>query len=267
MSVQVHLFDSVKVANRVDETLGFMFDVRKLVKNFEVLAEAGGGVGRLRGFILDLATRGGLVPQHPAEGSAEELLTNLSGAAARGADIGDAVELFVLPPSWCWTTIGRVCSYIQRGKSPKYVESSSVPVVSQKCVQWEGFLIDRARFIAPASLDDYAQERFLREGDLLWNSTGHGTVGRVAVFRNDKRYPQVVADSHVTVVRPEIDARYLWCWIASPAVQTTIDDLVSGTTKQTELATSTVVSHPLPLPPRRTEADRRKGGPAHGPLR
>jgi len=50
-------------------------------------------------------------------------------------------------------------------------------------------------------------------------------------------------------VRPEIDPGYLWCWIASPTVQSTIDDLVSGTTKQTELATSTVVAQPLPLPP------------------
>jgi len=230
------------------EIVGAGFDVGKFVENFEVLAEAEGGVARIRGFVLDLATRGQLVPQLARDGSGEALLATIAPRVPKASVRLDEGP-FAIPVTWSWTTIGSVCSYIQRGKSPTYVESSEVPVVSQKCVQWEGFLIERARFVDPTSLSAYAEERLLRQGDLLWNSTGHGTVGRIAVFRPDARYPRVVADSHVTVVRPEIDPGYLWCWIASPTVQSTIDDLVSGTTKQTELATSTVVAQPLPLPP------------------
>jgi type I restriction enzyme, S subunit len=254
VSVQVSVVEkagsnAIKAAARVEEIVGVGFELKRLAENFDVLTEAAGGTVRLRGFVLDLATRGRLVRQLPIDGVARELLTKITREAKGAQHRMDESKPFELPASWCWTTIGSVCSYIQRGKSPRYVESSSVPVVSQKCVRWEGFLIDRARFIDPASLDTYAVERFLQEGDLLWNSTGHGTVGRIAVFRRDDRYPRVVADSHVTVLRPEVDPRYLWCWIASPTVQATIDDLVSGTTKQTELATSTVAAHPLPLPP------------------
>jgi type I restriction enzyme M protein len=206
------------------------FTVAKFVESFGVLAEAAGGISRLRGFVLELAIRGRL--------SSEEELALTENAP------------FPIPIGWHWTTIGDATVYVQRGKGPEYVETSAVPVVSQKCVQWEGFLIERARFIAPKSLEAYAKERFLVEGDLLWNSTGHGTVGRVAVFHSDARYPRVVADSHVTVIRlANALSRYVWCWLASPTVQSTIDSLVSGTTKQTELATSTVVAHPLPLPP------------------
>lgn len=251
MSGQMALFEKggttpARSTARLDGGVSDRFDVTGFAENFDVLAEAVGGPARLRGFVLDLATRGRLVPQVPAEGMARPPRATVAPVVERNAD---APSLFDLPESWCWTTIGDVCSYIQRGKSPKYVETSSVPVVSQKCVQWEGFLIERARFIDPESLSAYAAERFLRDGDLLWNSTGHGTVGRAAVFLADKRYAQVVADSHVTVLRPQIEPRFLWCWLASPTVQDSIDDLVSGTTKQTELATSTVISQPLPLPP------------------
>lgn len=253
MSVQIPLFDKAeeklsRTAAKVEEIVGKGFDVKKFVENFDVLAEALGGVARLRGFVLDLACRGRLVAQVASDGDAQGLLKRLP-AGVRGNSVTEADELFTIPESWVWTTVGRISSYVQRGKSPKYVEESDVPVVSQKCVQWEGFLIDRARFIDPNSLDAYGEERLLRDGDLLWNSTGHGTVGRVAVFKGDPRFEVVVADSHVTVVRPLIEPRFLWCWLASPRVQTTIDDLVSGTTKQTELATTTVVTHPVPLPP------------------
>jgi type I restriction enzyme S subunit len=245
MSEQVALFERGKAA-KVEETVGGGFDVQKFVENFEGLAEAAGGLQKLRGLVLDLAVRGRLIRQSPADKSVSEQLSKFA-SITKDAHLEEGP--FALPASWEWAMIGRVCSYIQRGKSPRYVESSSVPVVSQKCVQWEGFLIDRARFIDPDSLVGYAPERFLREGDLLWNSTGHGTVGRVAVFTPHPRFKQVVADSHVTVLRPFVEPRYLWCWLSSPTVQATIDDLVSGTTKQTELATSTVVAHPVPVPP------------------
>jgi type I restriction enzyme, S subunit len=224
-------------------------DLNLLLKNFEAIAEAGGAVGALRGAVLDLAVRGLLVSQDNSEEPARDFLKRVAGVASVGPK-SEPGSRFEIPPTWEWATLGRVCAYIQRGKSPSYVDISAIPVVSQKCVQWEGFLLDRARFIDPESLSSYGDERFLRTGDLLWNSTGHGTVGRAAIYKSDVRYRKVVADSHVTVLRPSlVDPHYIWCWLASPTVQSTIDNLVSGSTKQTELATSTVVAHEIPVPP------------------
>jgi type I restriction enzyme S subunit len=121
-------------------------------------------------------------------------------------------------------------------------------------VQWTGFDLASSRFVADDSLDDYGKERFLCEGDLLWNSTGTGTAGRVAIYETDESVT-AVADSHVTVVRlASCSPRYLWCVIASPWVQARIapshpDSLVSGTTQQVELNTSTARALPIPLPP------------------
>ena len=63
-------------------------------------------------------------------------------------------------------------------------------------------------------------------------------------------YPRLVADSHVTVIRPVlVEPLFIWCWLASPTVQSTIDDISTGTTKQKELNTETVRKHLVPLAP------------------
>ena len=41
-------------------------------------------------------------------------------------------------------------------------------------------------------------KRQLQKGDILINSTGRGTAGRVTLFNLDGDY---VADSHITIVR------------------------------------------------------------------
>ena len=147
-----------------------------------------------------------------------------------------------------------VSSYIQRGKSPKYSDINEVPVIAQKCVQWRGFELFKAKFINPETLSSYAEERFVRDGDLLWNSTGLGTLGRIIIFRDHfkEQYPKIVADSHVTVIRPlqsHMKSDFIFALLAGAMVQSEIENMSSGSTKQMELATSTVKSHLIPIPP------------------
>ena len=218
----------------------------------------------LKNSILQLAVSGKLVPQDASDEPAVKLLERIRAEReslikqkkiknTKVEPITEEDIPFEVPESWEWVRLGEITTYIQRGKSPKYSDVKEYPVVAQKCNQWSGFSLEKAKFIDPATVQKYAEERVLRDGDLLWNSTGLGTLGRMAIYQSDKnKYGWAVADSHVTVIRTIegwLNYQFAFIYFAGPSVQSVIEDKASGTTKQKELATDTVKNYPIPLPP------------------
>lgn len=243
-------------------------DAETFLTYFATIADAPGGVGRLRDLVLGLAVTGQLVPHDADAGAADRVILEASdvrsGLVKRGLvpkpralTPDDGPPPFTLPKTWAWTDLDSISVYIQRGKSPKYASApTSTPVVSQKCIQWSGFDLGPARYVVEDSLSGYGPERFLQPGDLLWNSTGTGTVGRVLVIPDGLPVERMVADSHVTVIRlANSNPHFVRAWLASTFVQSRLKDLTSGTTQQQELNTSTVRGLGLPVPPR-PEQDR-----------
>ncbi len=104
---------------------------------------------------------------------------------------------------WETKSLGEVCQLINRGISPKYVDQAGVRILNQKCVRNHrlDYELARRHDIAAKSV---AKERFLQKGDVLVNSTGVGTLGRVAQVREEPLEPTTI-DSHVTIVRPKLD--------------------------------------------------------------
>lgn len=155
-----------------------------------------------------------------------------------------------LPEGWAAATLAGVASYIQRGKSPKYTDHSELPVVNQKCVRWHGIDREFVKYIHPDQFEKWEEKRFLQNGDLLWNSTGTGTIGRAAIvqLRDGERF---VADSHVTIVRSAegMEPKYVHYWVMGPAVQNSIEAMQSGSTNQVELSKGAVETTPIPVAP------------------
>lgn len=225
------------------------------------------GIKKLRELILELAVRGKLVPQGPSDEPASVLLERIAAEKQllvkqmmikkpkKLAAIIAGELPFTLPTGWKWAQLQDVTSYIQRGMGPQYDEFGAVRVVSQKCVQWSGLDLEASRHVANESLGKYQEERFLQTGDLLWNSTGTGTVGRI-VELDEIPTKALVADSHVTVIRPlEILSGFLKIYIAAPGIQSRINSdhkraLVSGSTNQVELNTSAIEALEVPVPPK-----------------
>ena len=154
-------------------------------------------------------------------------------------------------PGWSKATIADVADYVQRGKSPRYTKISALPVVNQKCIRWQGIEEQHLKYVDPTQWDAWGEERFLQHGDILWNSTGTGTIGRAALYCGLLTSERAVVDSHVTIVRPNgaILAQYLHRLIQSPAVQSKIEDMQTGSTNQVELSRAEVLRTPVPLPP------------------
>lgn len=148
----------------------------------------------------------------------------------------------VLPESWHITTIDALSSLVTRGIAPKYDNSSNQIVLNQKCIRDHTIDVSLARRHLPKKIN----EKWVSKGDLLINSTGTGTLGRVAQVWFDAN--NMTVDSHVTIVRPKapILQSYIGFWGLSH--ESEIEAQHTGSTGQTELPRDRVKAMELPLP-------------------
>ena len=202
--------------------------------------------------ILDLAIHGKLVPQDPNDEPAEELLKRIATSDNRPYKKIEEEEPYELPSNWSWCFLGDICSKIKRGKSPKYVDKSSIMAFAQKCNHKDGpTSLEKALYIDESTLKKYPEEEKMQFNDIVINSTGTGTLGRVGIFNcsipNDVN--GVYPDSHVTTVRilPEIDKLYCYYFIKNK--QSYLETMGEGSTNQKELKPDTISSLCFPLPP------------------
>jgi type I restriction enzyme S subunit len=205
--------------------------------------------------ILDLAIHGKLVPQDPNEEPASELLKRINPKAFAASDTHHYEKVpFEVPESWMWCKLSDLCTFLSRGKSPKYSEERIYPVFAQKCnLKDGGISLEQARFLDRESLSKWGEEYKLRTGDVLVNSTGTGTVGRTRLFDSNclGNYPFVVPDSHVSIVRTynEIDSAFIYAYLSSSIIQQYLADNLSGSTNQKELYIGVLADLLFPLPP------------------
>lgn len=147
-----------------------------------------------------------------------------------------------LPENWKITTIDAISSLVTRGIAPKYDDSSDQIVLNQKCIRDHTIDISLARRHLPKKIN----EKWISKGDLLINSTGTGTLGRVAQVWFEVN--NMTVDSHVTIVRPKdsILQSYIGFWGLSH--ESEIEAQHTGSTGQTELPRDRVKAMELPLP-------------------
>ena len=136
---------------------------------------------------------------------------------------------------WMEKTLGELTSYMTKGIPPKYADkegANTIWVLNQKCNR--NFEISYAE----ARLHDIGQkkvpeDKLLKDGDVLINSTGTGTAGRVAQM-SSVAVPTTM-DGHMILLRPtdEIDAVYYG--YAIKLFQSQIECLAEGSTGQTEI--------------------------------
>ena len=227
---------------------------------------------KLRQKILDLAIHGKLVPQDPNDEPASVLLERIKAEKERLIKEGKIKRCkkssktsdtphyqqdvpFEVPENWVWTTLGEICLFLSRGKSPKYSDTDKTyPVFAQKCNLKEGGIsLEQARFLDPSTICKWSEEYKLKTGDVLVNSTGTGTVGRTRLFHESylKHYPFVVPDSHVSVIRTasEIKSEFVFAYISSKLIQEYLEDNLAGSTNQKELYIGVLSDLSFPLPP------------------
>ncbi|OGB01350.1 MAG: hypothetical protein A3E79_12120 [Burkholderiales bacterium RIFCSPHIGHO2_12_FULL_61_11] len=153
--------------------------------------------------------------------------------------------LGLVPRGWRVGTLGEHTSYLSRGISPKYIEDGGVIVINQKCIRDFSLDLSKARRHDPAQRK--IDGRGLLKGDILVNSTGVGTLGRIAqVLSLDN--PAIV-DSHVTVMRTDSSLTWNYLGLSIMRRQAEIEGMGEGSTGQTELSRGKLAILKLLIPP------------------
>ncbi len=269
--------EQTRIATKLHEILSLVDFVNDGTDQIETIT------ANAKSKILGLAIRGQLVPQDPNDEPASVLLERIRAEKEelikrgkikrdkkesfifRGEDnsyyekIGDNVNCidedipFDIPDTWEWMRLKNCCSKeIRRGKSPKYADESGTLVFAQKCnTKYNGIDVGLALYLDETTLSRYPADEYMQDGDVVVNSTGTGTLGRVGFYQmaDNRLELPIVPDSHVTVVRgsSNIQAFYLYAYLK--ANQSKIEKEGEGSTNQKELKPLTLKEMLVPMPP------------------
>jgi len=156
-----------------------------------------------------------------------------------------------IPRNWRKARLEEVSEIITRGKQPTYVEEGGVPVLNQSCIYWDGFHPEALKQLDSEVADGWKDKYWVKEGDVLINSTGKGTLGRALEWT--KESDTHALDSHITRVDPDesvLDPTYFRFYLESNHGQKMLYAFcVAGSTGQIELSKTDLQTMPILLPP------------------
>lgn len=146
------------------------------------------------------------------------------------------------PKEWKNVILEDITILISRGIAPKYSDNSNQIVINQKCIRHHMIDLSLARTHKPKKIN----EKWLRFGDLLINSTGTGTLGRTAQVWFQPQ--NLTVDSHITIVRPANENLIFYIGLWGIEHEKEIESLHTGSTGQTELPRDRVKAMKLACP-------------------
>jgi type I restriction enzyme S subunit len=157
-------------------------------------------------------------------------------------------EIGEIPRDWKVVKLRAISTFAKRGKTPKYGNSELLVIKTAHNYP------DRIRFEeAPRASEEFQaklpKEFYLRPEDILVNSTGTGSVGRVGFFKG--YHKPCTVDGHITILRTNQSMaipKYVFYYLASHYGQSALLSKASGSTHQVELYVNEILDLTLPLP-------------------
>lgn len=153
-----------------------------------------------------------------------------------------------LPTNWAAGTVECLAAAVSRGITPRYDDAATGLVINQKCIREGRLNLGPAR----RQSKEVKPERLLQVGDVLINSTGAGTLGRVAQVRAP--LSDCTVDTHVTIVRPRDPKTAAYLGVALLEQEALLSTMGVGSTNQLELLRADVSALPLVIPPKEVQA-------------
>lgn len=221
--------NAAAILKNIDDRITLL---RETNKTLEAIAQA-----LFKSWFIDFDPVRAKMENKISEGMDEE-------TAALFPDSLEESELGMIPKGWKVGTLGECTSYLNRGISPKYIENDGIIVINQKCIR--DFYLDLTKARRHDEAHRKINGRELLIGDILVNSTGVGTLGRVAQVL-DLENPAIV-DSHITVIRANNSLTWNYLGLLMMHKQPEIESMGEGSTGQTELNKGKLVALKLLIP-------------------
>lgn len=211
--------------------------------------------------ILDLAIRGKLTQQLKSDGTAADLLKEISDAKSalsqpKGKKSKDPEQIipldkneapFEIPENWEWVCIDSIASLITDGEhlTPRRVESfEGYYLLSARNIQDNEILLNDVDYVDEDEYNRIAKRCNPRKNDVLISCSG--CIGRVTVVRDDNKYVMVRS---AAMIRPVfVHSCYLMYVLQSNCLQSQIQNY-SKQTAQANLFQAAIRALQFPLPP------------------
>lgn len=224
---------------------------------YEKISEAPDAIARLRRFVLDLAVRGKLVAQDPADEPASELLSRIADEKVRileetgirkprrVPDLDPADISFTIPRNWVWSQISELGFVSPRNEAADEAEASFVPM---------------PMIYAEYGVPNDHEPRTWGEIKKGYTHFAEGDVGLAKItpcFENGKStvfrgltggFGSGTTELHI--LRPVlVDPDYVVLFLKSPHFIETGIPRMTGTAGQKRVPSEYFTSSPFPLPP------------------
>lgn len=233
----------------------FLSDANFALDALPALTSRPDQIKSLRKTILNLAVRGKLVPQHPNDEPASELLKRIAkekkDASRSVATVALDDEPHHLPETWVWATLGQlIVSGPQNGVSPKPTNRESAPKAITLTATTSGSF-NPAYFKHVEANIPKDSEFWLRDGDLLFQrGNTREYVGMAAVYcgpPNMYLYPDLIMKVRVS---KHLCLEYVHLASVSPPARDFLSENASGAqATMPKINQTTLVALPIPLPP------------------
>jgi type I restriction enzyme S subunit len=243
-------------------------DAQQFLAEFGHIANAPGGVARLRDLILDLAVRGELVTATAGATSALVHLTEIREFRAKLVQLGklrrptplpeiEPSELsFQIPETWAFERLGNICEIVRGVTFPASKKESKPSATSVAClrtsnvqatVDWRDLIYIDQKLVG-------RDDQWVHKGDTLISmANSYELVGKVALVREVKQ--RASFGGFIAAVRPHVLApEYLYLVLRSPYMQSRMRVTASQTTNIANISLGGMRPIPTPIPPKEEQA-------------
>lgn len=234
-----------------------------LVQHFDLIAQAPGGVARLRELILTLAVQGKLVPQDPSDEPASELLKKIraekdrlisEGRIKRDkplADIADEEKPFALPQGWEWARLDSLSTIgLTDGDwiETKDQDPSGTVRLIQLADVGDGFFKNKSdRYISTETCRSL-NCTLLQTSDVLIARLPN-PIGRACVFPGLEQAAITAVDVAICRIESDLLPKFVALAINAPTTRSLIESYGKGATRF-RVSTGHLKTLPFAVPPK-----------------